>query len=96
MMVVSRGTVVVIRVIVTAVRMHVDRGGPQEGPHYGGHEARGDQATHAKSLSQHLAILDIRADATAILKVLAEDPLLQNRRHGVCNGRTARGLDATG
>jgi hypothetical protein len=48
--VVCRWTVMVVNVIVTTVRMHVDRSRPRQGPNHDDRYAGVDRSTHAESL----------------------------------------------
>ena len=104
--VVRRRTVVMVNVIVTTVRMHMDRGRPSQGPRHHDREAGAEEPTHGRSLSQRgwlrqrtisaskAVCLDISTDKPAILEVRVESPTRQNRRDRVLSRRHARAVDA--
>jgi hypothetical protein len=52
--VVRRWTVMMVSVIVTIVRMHMDRGRPRQGPNHDDRHAGVEGPTHGESLSQHV------------------------------------------
>lgn len=87
--VVRHWTVMMVSVVVTTVRMHMDRGLSSQGPSHDDRNAGAEDPTHAESLSQHgltgseedvaqtkgKGCLDTSTDQPGILEARVETPL---------------------